>query len=297
MLVSMKAILDDANQNHYAVMAMNSINMEMARAGILAAEEEHSPMIIQFGPGQMRNHAHLEEMLPVITELAARVHVPVALNLDHGTDGYMIADCINKGFTSVMFDGSSLSYEENVRRTAVVSALAHGAGCSVEGELGHVGQAANFDDTDPDLYTNPDQAADFVRRTGVDVLAVAIGTAHGVYPEGKIPKLDFERLKQLKETLKIPLALHGGSGSGEENLRKAVAGGINKINVCTDAFEAGKAAILTLLREKPEADYMNMCMAAESGIKSFVKDYMKVIGSGGRYHYGGQGKSAQAGNE
>ena len=185
MLVSMKAILDDANQNYYGVMAMNSINMEMARAGIMAAEEEHSPIIIQFGNGQMNNHAHLEEMVPLIKELAARVSVPVALNFDHGADFYAITDCINAGFTNVMFDGSALPYEENVKRTAIISALAHGMGCSVEGELGHVGQAADDDDSDVDLYTNPDQAADFVARTQVDALAVAIGTAHGAYPKGK----------------------------------------------------------------------------------------------------------------
>lgn len=286
MLVSMKAILDDANKNYYGVMAMNSINIEMARAGIMAAEEEHSPIILQFGPGQMKSHAHMEEMLPVIKELAERVHVPVALNLDHGSDFYVITDCINAGFTNVMFDGSSLPYEENVQRTAIISALAHGMGCSVEGEIGHVGQAADADDDNLDLYTNPEQAMDFVTRTGVDALAVAIGTAHGAYPKGKIPKLDFERLKLLKETLKMPLVLHGGSGSGEENLRKAVAGGINKINVCTDAFEAGKTATLKALEENPKLDYMHMCMAAEAGIKQFVKDYMKLIGSSDRFIYG-----------
>lgn len=282
----MKAILDDANKRYYGVMAMNSINIEMARAGIMAAEEEHSPIILQFGPGQMKNHAHAEEMLPVIQELAKRVHVPVALNLDHGTDFYIIADCINRGFTNVMFDGSSLPYEENVSRTAIISALAHGMGCSVEGELGHVGQAANSDDMDQDLYTDPNQALDFVKRTGVDALAVAVGTAHGAYPKGKIPKLDFDRLHQLKETLQMPLVLHGGSGSGEENLRKAVAGGINKINVCTDAFAAGKKSMLEALGKEPDLDYMHICMAAEAGIKQFVKDYMKIIGSSGRYIYG-----------
>ena len=111
-------------------------------------------------------------------------------------------------------------------------------------------------------------------------------TAHGAYPKGKIPKLDFERLRQLKETLQMPLVLHGGSGSGEENLRKAVFGGINKINVCTDAFEAGKQAMLEALKATPGLDYMHMCMAAEAGIKQFAKDYMKVIGSSGRYIYG-----------
>ncbi|MGN0372713.1 MAG: ketose-bisphosphate aldolase [Enterocloster sp.] len=286
MLVSMKTILDDANKNYYGVMAMNSINIEMARAGIMAAEEEHSPIIIQFGPGQMKNHAHMEEMLPIVKELAARVHVPVALNLDHGSDFYVITDCINAGFTNVMFDGSSLPYEENVQRTAIISALAHGMSCSVEGELGHVGQASDADDDNLDLYTNPDQALDFVTRTGVDALAVAIGTAHGAYPKGKIPKLDFDRLHVLKDTLKMPLVLHGGSGSGEDNLKKAVAGGINKINVCTDAFEAGKAATLKALEENPKLDYMHMCMAAEEGIKQFVKNYMRVIGSSGRYIYG-----------
>lgn len=286
MLVSMKAILDDANKNNYGVMAMNSINIEMARAGILAAEEEHSPIIVQFGPGQMKNHAHMEEMLPVVKELAARVHVPVALNLDHGSDFHVIADCINAGFTNVMFDGSSLPYEENVKRTAIICSLAHGMGCSVEGELGHVGQAADADDDNLDLYTNPEQAMDFVMRTGVDALAVAIGTAHGAYPKGKIPRLDFDRLSQLKDTLDMPLVLHGGSGSGEDNLRKAVAGGINKINVCTDAFEVGKQAMLDALEKEPGMDYMHLCMAAEAGIKQFVKDYMKVIGSSGRYIYG-----------
>lgn len=286
MLVSMKAILDDANKKYYGVMAMNSINIEMARAGIMAAEEEHSPIIIQFGPGQMKNHAHAEEMLPVVKELAARVHIPVALNLDHGADFYVITDCINRGFTNVMFDGSSLPFEENVKRTAIISALAHGMGCSVEGELGHVGQAVNSDDTDVDLYTNPDQALEFVEKTNVDALAVAVGTAHGAYPKGKIPKLDFERLHQLKETLKMPLVLHGGSGSGEENLKKAVAFGINKINVCTDAFDAGKKAMMEALSKDPNLDYMHLCMAAEAGVKQFVKDYMKVIGSSGRFIYG-----------
>lgn len=294
MLVSMKAILDDANKHNYGVMAMNSINIEMARAGIMAAEEEHSPIIIQFGPGQMKNHAHMEDMVPVIMNLADRVHVPVALNLDHGSDFYTIVDCINAGFTNVMFDGSSLSYEENVDRTEKICALAHGMGCSVEGELGHVGQAADSDDTNLDLYTNPEQAKDFVERTGVDALAVAIGTAHGAYPKGKIPKLDFERLQLLKETLQMPLVLHGGSGSGEENLRKAVAHGINKINVCTDAFQAGKDAMLAALKENENLDYMHMCMAAEAGIKKFVKDYMHIIGSNDRYIYG---EAKQVGNE
>lgn len=285
MLVSMKAILDDANKNNYAVMAMNSINMEMARAGVMAAEEEHSPIILQFGPGQMKNHAHMGEMVPLIKKLAADVHVPIALNLDHGSDFEVITDCINAGFTNVMFDGSALPYEENVQRTDMICSLAHGMGCSVEGELGHVGQAIDSDDTAVDLYTNVEQAIEFVKATGVDALAVAVGTAHGAYPKNKIPKLDFDRLNKLKRALKMPLVLHGGSGSGEENLRRAVKSGINKINVCTDAFEAGKRAMLNALKRNSELDYMNLCMEAEKGIKEFVRNYMRIIGSSDRYFY------------
>ncbi|PPK80029.1 fructose-bisphosphate aldolase class II [Lacrimispora xylanisolvens] len=285
MLTSMKTILDHAHKHHYAVMAMNSINMEMVRGAITAAQEAYSPMIIQFGCGQMKNHAHAEEMLPMIRELAERVSVPIALNLDHATDYQIIADCINRGFTNIMFDGSSLSYEDNIERTAVVVAMAHAVGCSVEGELGHVGMAVDSDDTNLDLYTNPHQAQDFVNRTGVDALAVAVGTAHGDYPKGKIPKLDFDRLKLLKETVDVPLVLHGGSGSGEENLKKAIECGINKVNVATDAFSAGKKAMMAALEREPDMDYMHMCMEAEKGIKEFVMHYMEILGSANRYKF------------
>ncbi|EOH90441.1 ketose-bisphosphate aldolase [Enterococcus asini ATCC 700915] len=286
MLVNMKTILDDANKHNYGVMAMNSVNIEMARGGIMAAAEMNSPIIIQFGPGQMKNHAHKEEMLPLIKELAERVHVPIALNLDHGMDFSVITDCINSGFTNVMFDGSSLPYEENLSKTEMICNLAHGVGCSVEAELGHVGQAIDEDDNNFDLYTDPEVAKEFVEYTGVDALAVAIGTAHGQYPKGKIPKLDFDRLKELKEKLKMPLVLHGGSGAGEENLKKAVKLGINKINVATDAFGIAKKTIVEELEKDPHMDYMHLCMATEEGIKKFVKSYIKTIGSNDRYIFG-----------
>ncbi len=141
------------------------------------------------------------------------------------------------------------------------------------------------DDTNLDLYTNPHQALDFVNRTGVDALAVAVGTAHGDYPKGKIPKLDFDRLKLLKETVDVPLVLHGGSGSGEENLKKAIECGINKVNVATDAFSTGKKAMMAALEREPDMDYMHMCMEAEKGIKEFVMIYMKILGSANRYKF------------
>ena len=283
MLVNMKYILDAANRDGYAVMAVNSVNMEMARAVIEAASEEHSPIIVQMGKGQMQKLAHPDDILPMIIAMAERADVPICLNLDHGPDFEIEVDAIHRGFTNVMIDASSLPYEENVRRTRIIVDMAHAKGISVEAELGHVGQAADGDGQTSDMYTNVEQAKDFVARTGIDALAVAIGTAHGKYPAGFVPKLDFERLAELKAALKMPLVLHGGSGSGEENIRKAVAGGINKINVCTDAFHAAEVAMKEKWEKEPGTDYLNIMMVAEAAIKKFVKDYIRMIGSNDRY--------------
>lgn len=283
MLVNMKYLLDNANRDGYAVMAVNSVNMEMARAVIEAACEEHSPIIVQMGKGQMAKLAHPDDIIPMIIDMAQRADVPICLNLDHGPDFETEVDAMHRGFTNVMIDASSLPYEENVRRTRMIVDLAHAQGISVEAELGHVGQAADGDGQTADMYTNVEQAKDFVERTGIDALAVAIGTAHGKYPAGFVPKLDFQRLAELKAALKMPLVLHGGSGSGEENIRKAVAGGINKINVCTDAFHAAEVAMKEKWEKEPGTDYLNIMMTAEAAIKKFVKEYIRMIGSNDRY--------------
>lgn len=286
MYVSMKPILQHAHQHNYAVPAINCINMEMARGAITAAEELRAAIIINLGVGQMGNHAHSEEMVPMIKEMATRVTVPVALNLDHGNRLEDIVRCLNLGFSSVMIDASSFDFEENVQRTALVSAMAHAMNVCVEGELGHVGQANARDDEDADLYTNPKQAREFVRRTQVDALAVAIGTAHGNYLHHKVPRLDFDRLGELKALLNMPLVLHGGSGSGDENLRKAVANGINKVNICTDAFQICKLAFMEAQEQQPEMDYMHLCMAVESRMKEFTRHHLEVLGAAERYVYG-----------
>lgn len=285
MLVNMKYILDNANRDGYAVMAVNSVNMEMARAVIEAASEEHSPIIVQMGKGQMEKLAHPQDIVPMIINMAERADVPVCLNLDHGPSLEIEVDAIHRGFTNVMIDASSLPYEENVKRTRMIVDLAHAKGISVEAELGHVGQAADGDGQTDDMYTNVAQAKDFVEKTGIDALAVAIGTAHGKYPAGYVPKLDFNRLAELKAELKMPLVLHGGSGSGEENIRKAVAGGINKINVCTDAFHAAEVAMKEKWEKEPNTDYLNIMVTAEAAIKKFVKDYIRMIGSNDRYTF------------
>ncbi len=283
MLVNMKYILDAANRDGYAVMAVNSVNMEMARAVIEAANEEHSPIIVQMGVGQMKKLAHPQDIIPMIQDMARRADVPVCVNLDHGPSLEACQMAMHMGFTNVMMDASSLPYEENVRRTRIVTDMAHAMGISTEGELGHVGQAADGDGKTSDMYTNVDQAKDYVERTGIDALAVAIGTAHGKYPAGYVPVLDFGRLAELKAALKMPLVLHGGSGSGEENIRKAVAGGINKINVCTDAFHAAEVAMKEKWEKEPGTNYLDIMVTAEAAIKKFVKDYIRLIGSNDRY--------------
>lgn len=285
MYTSMKDMLLHAHKNHYAVMAINVVDMEQVKACIEAAEEEHSAVILNISPRQMKAHAYPYIMAPMVQNLAERAEVPVALNIDHGVNMEDIVTAIHCGYSSVMVDASSYDFEENIRRVSAVVAFAHAKGISVEAELGHVGVAANADGQNADLYTNVDQAEEFVNRTQCDCLAVAIGTAHGSYPKNMIPKLDFERLTELKNRLNIPLVLHGGSGAGEENIRKAVACGINKINVCTDLMNHAKDSMIKVLQEQPDIQYMEWHEAAEEAMKDFIKDYMRMIGSSNRYTF------------
>ena len=285
MYVSMKDMLWHAHNNNYAVMAINCVNMEQAKAIIQSAEEERSAVILNISPRQMKAHGHGEILAPMIRGMAERVSVPVAFNLDHGANLEDITAAMSYGFSSVMIDASGFAFEENVRRTQIVASMAHGMGLSCEAELVHVGLAKEADNEKEDLYTNPEQAREFAERTGCDCLAVAIGTAHGSYPKGFVPRLDFERLALLKETLQMPLVLHGGSGAGEENIKKAVACGINKINVCTDLFKHARIATAKTLEENPEIDYMDLCIAAQNAMKEFIKSYMRIIGSSGQYDF------------
>ena len=274
MYVSMKEMLWHACANKYAVMAINCTDMEQARAICYAAAAECAPVIIDISPRQMKAHATPEVMVPMIRAIAEPLDVPVALNLDHGGEYKDIVRCIKAGFSSVMVDASSYDFEENIRRVSQIVALAHAHGVSVEAELGHVGQAAAGE-----------QAREFVERTGCDCLAVAIGTAHGAYPDDFVPHLDFDRLAELKEALKMPLVLHGGSGAGEENIRRVVELGINKINVCTDLFKHQRKAMHDKLNEQPSIDYMDIQIHGERAATEYIRAYMRMIGSSNRYQF------------
>lgn len=291
MFVSMKEMLQHANDHNYAVMAINCVDFEQARAIVSAAAEEASPVIIDISPRQMKAHATPEYMAPLVRAIAEDVDVPVALNLDHGDTYENVCRAIRSGFSSVMIDASSYDFEENVRRTRRVAAIAHAHGLSVEAELGHVGQAAAGDGRTDDMYTKVEMATEFVERTGCDALAVAIGTAHGAYPADFVPTLDFDRLAELKVALKMPLVLHGGSGAGEENIRHVVSLGINKINVCTDLFKHQRKAMHDTPNANPNIDYMDLMAAGELAAKNYIKDYMHMIGSCGQYTFDYEGEA------
>lgn len=285
MLASMKSMLNHASENNYAVMAVNCVNMETMKAVMDAAVEEKSPVIINVSPRQFKAHADLKMISAMYKSYAKYLDVPVALNLDHGSLFEDIVYSIKMGFTSVMFDGSTLPIDENIRRTKLIKMIADEYGSSIEAELGHVGSAMNGDNQTTEFYTTVDDARHFVDETGVDCLAVAIGTAHGKYPDGVIPKLDFNRLRELKEELKIPLVLHGGSGTAEKDIKQAVALGINKINVCTDVYHVGREAIKEALAENPTIDLMDLQHTAELKMKNYIKKYMRLIGSSNRCMY------------
>ncbi len=229
MLVSMKEIVDHANANNYAVAAPN-VNWELeARAVIEAAEAMDAPLILDVAFFLCPDPIFLGSYL---TRLAEESNVPIAINQDHGATFAEAIACIRAGFTGIMVDRSSLPLEENIAQVRELVRIAHSVGVSVEAELGHVGEAAKGDGFDRATFTKPGEAKRFADETGVDSLAVAIGTAHGLYKG--TPVLDFDLLVELKRILGIPLVLHGGSGTGEENLRKACCMGINKVNVFSE---------------------------------------------------------------
>lgn len=282
MYVSMKYILEDANKNNYGVIAANVINLELARGIITAAIEENAPIIINIGQGQMQKHGDGEIMAQMIKTIALRTHIPIALNLDHGSIYERITHAFRHGFSSIMIDASQYTYEENVRITRGVVELAHSQGVTVEAELGHVGQANVGDNNNQALYTDPKEALRFVQETEVDALAVAVGTAHGKYPKGLKPKLNFEIIKEIKNATQMPLVLHGGSDSGEENIRRAVECGINKINVCTDTFNGCRDFLANRLKEDPEVDFLSLMIELENAAKEAIRPYIRMSGSCGK---------------
>ena len=268
MLVTMKEMLDRASKENYGVAAPNVAHELDARAVLQAAEMMNAPIILDVAYGATPDIIFYGKYL---TQLAEKAAVPVAINLDHGGTYQEGVAAIAAGFTSIMVDRSTLPYEENVAQVKDLVKVAHALGVSVEAELGHVGQGASYAaDRDAGL-TKPEEAVKYIEDTGIDMLAVAVGTAHGEYVG--TPHIDFDRLVEIKKaTNGFPLVLHGGSGSGDENLKKACQLGINKVNIYTDL---AKAAIRQIEEDKIPGMIWN---SITNGIVKQISYYIELFG-------------------
>ena len=273
MLVNLDTVLKDAQKKGYGVGLFNTTDTDMLQAVIEAAEEEHSPVII--GTAEvLLPYGELALIAPSVIEAAKRASVPVVVHYDHGLTFDRCMEALKLGFSSVMFDGSAKPYNENIECTREIVKIAHAFGATVEGEIGHVGEAASGDNSHTDMYTTVDEAKQYLCDTGVDALAIAIGTAHGAYKQK--PKLDFERLKAIRNAVDVPLVLHGGSGLSDDDFRMSVKCGISKINIFTDLCLAGDAAM------KENLGYLEMRNKKVGMIKQTAKRKMQLFGCSGR---------------
>jgi len=304
MLVTNKEIMSAAVAKNYAVGAFNINNLETLLAITEATVEEKSSIIVAATPSAIE-YAGLEYLAAIVKVAAKSVPQPMSLHLDHGKDVKTVAKCVNTGFTSVMIDASHLSFEENIAATKKAVGIAHPKGVSVEAELGRLAgvEESTVEEKDA-VLTDPDAAKEFVKRTGVDALAVAIGTSHGAYKFKEEPKLDFERLRAIRKKVDVLLVLHGASsvpswivekatkygaelagakGIPEDHIKKAVSLGISKINIDTDLRLAFTGAVREVLATSPKQyDPRKILGPAKEAMKEVVKGKMRLFGSSGK---------------
>ncbi len=276
MLVTLKEILKIAEARKCAIGSFNTPNMTSARAVIAAAEELNEPVIIMHAQvHEEMGLCKMDEVAPMMLMFADKATVPVCVHLDHGTDLDYVKKGLDLGFTSVMFDGSNLDEELNLAHTCIARELSLAYGASLEAEIGSMGareSAAAGEESPESIYTDPIQAQKFVEETGVDALACAFGTAHGVYL--KAPKLDMPRLEKINSLVDVPLVMHGGSGVSVEDYKKVIELGIRKINYYTYMAKAGAAAVAALA---DKTFYHDIEIAAINGMKEDVKAAMNVF--------------------
>jgi len=275
-------MIENAQREGYAIAAFNIHNLETIQAVVEAAWEERSPLIIQTTPGTLR-HAGIPYVAACVKTAARLYDIPIALHLDHCESFETIMQCIRAGYTSVMIDGSKLPYDRNVATVKKVVDIARSVGVSVEAEIGKIGGTEDdmtVDESEAAL-TIPEEAEDFARATGVDILAIAIGTAHGLY-KGE-PKLDFERLSAIRERVDIPLVLHGGSGVSDEAIRESIKRGICKINIATELKVPMAQAIQDVFAANPEENDPRQYMGkAKEAVKEVARKKIQLCGSSGR---------------
>lgn len=279
-LVTSEKMLLDAQKGNYAVGAFNVENMEMVKAVIQAAEELSAPVMLQTTPSTVK-YGTLETFYGMVAAEAKKATVPVCLHLDHGNSFDLAVKAMKAGYTSVMIDGSHEDFEQNVAVSAKVAEVAKAYGIPVEAELGKVGGKEDDLEADADTNTDPQEAKEFVERTGVTSLAVAIGTAHGFY--AGTPVLDKERVSEIKKVVSVPLVLHGASGLSDEDVKECVSRGMCKVNFATELRVAYTDACKKLLAEKPETfDPKKLGVVGMEAVKELVKERMKVCGCDGK---------------
>ena len=282
MLVTSKELLSDAQKNKYAVGAFNVENMEMVLAVLNAAEETHSPVIMQTTPGTVK-YAGADMYFANINAAAKRSNIPVACHLDHGSSLSVAVQALRAGYTSIMIDGSKLPFEENIAVTKAVTEICHSVNIPVEAELGRVGGKEDETDNTKTInpYTDPSEAKVFVEKTGCDSLAVAIGTAHGVYKG--TPQINFDVLEKIRHLVSIPLVLHGTSGVPDDQVIRCVSMGMCKVNYATDLRIAYTYGVKKYIKENPGVfDPKKYGSYGMEEVKNYVKGRMQVLGSCGR---------------
>ena len=276
MLVTTKEMLLKAQKGNYAVGDFNFENMEMVMAVIAAAEELNAPVIMQTTPSTVK-YAGLDYYLANVATAAKNAKVPVAMHLDHGSSFSLAMQALRQGYTSIMIDGSHSVFEENIAITKSVVDACKPSNIPVEAELGKVGGKEDDLDGGDGGYTDPKEALEFVQKTGVNSLAVAIGTAHGVY-KGE-PKLDLDRLVEISKVVDVPLVLHGASGLSEEAVKESIKRGICKVNFATELRIAYTDGVKELLEEKPETiDPKKYGVVGIEKVKELVKNRMMMCG-------------------
>ena len=279
-LVTSEKMLLDAQKRGYAVGAFNCENMEMVKAIIAAAEELRAPLMLQTTPSTIK-YGTLETFVAIVAAEAKKATVPVCLHLDHGSSFDLAMQAIRAGYTSVMIDGSKLDFEGNIEVSKRVADVAKAVGLPCEAELGKVGGKEDDLVADADTNTDPMEAKEFVEKTGIDSLAVAIGTAHGFYVG--TPVLDKERLSEIREVVDVPLVLHGASGLSDEDVMDCVKRGICKVNFATELRVAYTDAGKALYKEKPDTfDPKKFGEVGMAAVTELVKNRMRVCGCDGK---------------
>lgn len=272
MLLNLKEILEIAKENQIAVGSFNTPNMTSIKAVISAAEELNQPVILMHAQvHEEMGLCKIEEIAPVMLMFAKASKVPVCVHLDHGTDVEYVKLGLKLGFTSVMYDGSTLEKEENIRNTKLVISEARKYNASVEAEIGSMGAREGGAGNAASIYTEPDAAAEFVSETNIDALACAFGTAHGIYTSE--PKLDFERVSKIKSLIDIPLVMHGGSGINESDYREVIRRGISKVNYYTYMAKAGAEAV----SQREYTQFHDIITDAEKAMRENVKKAISIF--------------------